>query len=43
MHPTARTGVDNPNFVLTDKCQNPEVLMSFLDLLYNTNNDLIWR
>ena len=40
MHPTARTGVDNPSFVLTDKCQHPEVMMAFLDLYYNVANDL---
>ena len=40
MHPTARSGVDNPNFVITDKCKNPEVLMAFLDLTYNVFNGL---
>ena len=40
MHPTARSGVDNPNFVITDKCQNPDVLMAFLDLTYNVFNGL---
>jgi putative aldouronate transport system substrate-binding protein len=43
MHPTARSGVDNPMFVITDKCQNPEVLMAFFDLTYNVFNSLQMR
>ena len=43
MHPTARTGVDNPNFVLTDKAEHPEVMMAFLDLFYGVDNYLLSR
>ncbi|MCQ2436860.1 MAG: hypothetical protein MJ099_00505 [Clostridia bacterium] len=43
MHPTARTALDNPDIVITNKCHNPEVLASFYDLLYNFDNSMIWR
>ena len=43
MHPTARTGVDNPHFVLTNKAEHPEVMMAFFDLFYGVDNYLLAR
>ena len=40
VHPGVRTGVDNPKFVLTDKCENPDILMAFMDLFYNPKNSV---
>lgn len=42
MHPSTRVGVRQHFAVITDKCENPEVLASFLDLLMNFDNYLTW-
>jgi len=43
MHPATRSGIGQPYAVITDKCAQPEVLASFLDLLYDYENHLEWR
>lgn len=37
-HPSIRTSVRQPDFVITNKCHNPQVLASFLDLLFDFDN-----
>lgn len=43
MHPSVRLGVRQPMMVVTDKCANPEIFASFVDLLYNFDNYIIWN
>ena len=42
MHPGVRLGVRQPYAVITDKCEHPEILASFLDLLFNFDNFMLW-
>lgn len=43
MHPALRAGVDQPFAVLTKNCKNPEVFASFVDMMFNYDNNMIWR
>ena len=43
MHPALRAGVDQPFAVLTKDCANPEVFASFVDLLFDYDNKMLWR
>lgn len=43
MHPGLRAGVDQPFAVLTKNCENPEVFASFVDLLFDYDNNILWQ
>lgn len=44
MHPIARNGTSSqPYGVITDKCEHPEILAAFLDLMYDVENSLTVR
>ena len=44
MHPAARNGTaSQPYGVITDKCEHPEILAAFLDLMYDMENSLTVR
>lgn len=38
MHPSARTVTRQPNAIITNKCEHPEILAAFFDLWYNFDN-----
>lgn len=40
MHPSVRVGVRQPYAVITDKCKNPDILCSFLDLWFQFDNQI---
>ena len=43
MHPALRAGVGQPFAVLTRDCSNPEVFASFVDLMFDYDNNMLWH
>ena len=43
MHPALRGGVSQPFAVLTKDCENPEVFASFVDLMFDFDNNMLWH
>lgn len=43
MHPALRLGVGQPFGVISNKCEHPEILAAFWDLMYDFDNNLLWR
>ncbi len=43
MHPSVRLGVRQPFAVITDKCENPEILAAWMDLFYQFDNYMLFK
>lgn len=43
MHPNRRGGIEQEFAVLTKNCKNPEVFASFIDLMFDFDNNMLWH